>query len=332
MKVTIVIRTYKRPYFLKEALASVHFQTYKNWEVIIFDDAGSDDNFKIFNNFQKSHPNNKVFYVTSATPYDLFKNSWHLGLKMASGEIMVRLDDDDLLIEDALEFLCETYKNHPNLDFSYGSSVFFSDNELDKLNETKTPHQLPKTKDMWAGYLKGYPYNEPWEFKKNHYKIPKVYTSIIHASKSNLMCVYHTYVIRVKSALDVIDKFEITSNFVDDLEMLSSLEYLGLSHTSIKRVLTYVRNHPLGRITDKKNKVEGKNLWEDILSVRDKVEYLRTPKFKTNIYTTQIEGNLNEGKISKAHHRYFKGYRERILKLDDNFDSPKKEIDWRGFV
>ena len=332
MKVTIVIRTYNRPYFLKEALASIHFQTYKNWEVIIFDDAANTENFEIYNNFKLSHPTNTVLYVTSATPYHLFKNSWHLGLKMASGEIMVRLDDDDLLIEDTLEFLCKTYKTHSTLDFSYGSCVYFSNNELEKLNETKTPYELPKTKDIWAGYLKGYPYNKPWEFKKNHYKTEREYTSIIHASKSNLMCVYHTYVIRVKSALKVIDKFEITSNFVDDLEMLASLEYLGLSHTSIKRVLTYVRNHPLGRITDKKNKVEGKNLWEDILSVRDKVEYLRPPKFKTNIYINNIDGNLNEGKISKAHHRYFKKYREKILKLNDKFESPKKEIDWRKFL
>lgn len=332
MKVTIVIRTYKRPYFLKEALASVHFQTYKNWEVIIFDDAGSIDNFNIFNNFKESHPNNTILYVSSVTPYHLFKDSWHLGLKMASGEVLVRLDDDDLLIEDALEFICKTYKEHPKLDFTYGSAVYFENNELTKLNETKTPYELPKTKDMWMGYLGGYPYDKPWKFKKNHYKIPKPYTSIIHASKSNLMCVYHTYTIRVKSALRVIDKFKITSNFVDDLEMLASLEYLGLSHTSIKRILTYVRNHPLGRITDKKNKVEGKNLWEDILSIRDKVEYLRPSKFKTNIYSNKIIGNVNEGKISKQHHNYFTSYRKRILQLNDKFESPKKIIDWRKFV
>lgn len=332
MKVTVVIRTYKRPYFLKEALSSLHFQTHKDWEVIIFDDSANSENLKIYNDFKLSHPNNDVIYITSATPHDMYKKSWSLGLKMASGEIMVRLDDDDLLIEDALEFLSKTYTSHTDLDFSYGSSAYFSDNKLDKLNITRTPHQLPKSKDMWFGYLKGYPYDKPWTFKKNHYKIPRPYTSIIHASKANFMCSFHTYTIRVKSAIKVIDKFEITSNFVDDLEIMGSLEYLGLSHTSIKRVLCYVRNHYDGRLTDKKTKVDGKNLWEDIFDIRDKVDYLRPKKFKTNIYTNPIDGNENEGKISHSHRRYFSKYRKKILKYANGFKEDKKIIDWRKFV
>ena len=38
MKVTIVVRTFKRPEFLKQALSSIQLQTYDNWEVILFDD------------------------------------------------------------------------------------------------------------------------------------------------------------------------------------------------------------------------------------------------------------------------------------------------------
>jgi len=335
MKVTIVLRTYRRQDFLKESLASIHFQTHKDWELIIFDDAGLSENLEIYKKFKEEHPSNKVVYLTSATPHDMYKQSWILGLKLASGELFVRLDDDDLLTEDALEFLSKTYEQHPDLDFSYGSSIFFGGSKLQRINETRHPHEVPKTRHIWEGYLNGHPYNNPWRFKMKHYDEPQHYTSIVHCSKANEMCSFHTYAIRVKSALKVIDKFEITSNFVDDLEMMGSLEYLGLTHTSIKRILCYVRNHSEGRLTDKETKIGGKNLWEDILHIRDKVEFVRPENFQTKIYETEIEGNFNEGSITTTHQHYFSQYRDKIQKLAGTSllkEVREKNIDWRIFV
>ena len=70
MKITVCIRTYKRPHLLKEALASISLQTHKDWEVIIFDDAGSEENFGIYSEFNRAH-SNSVTYMTRATLMDL---------------------------------------------------------------------------------------------------------------------------------------------------------------------------------------------------------------------------------------------------------------------
>ena len=48
MKVTVVVRTYNRPEFLKEALASIHLQTHTDWEVLIFDDGATNMNFDAY--------------------------------------------------------------------------------------------------------------------------------------------------------------------------------------------------------------------------------------------------------------------------------------------
>ena len=319
MKVTVVVRTYKRPLFLKEALASIHLQTHKDWEVLIFDDAGITENLEIYKQFKEQHPNNRVVYLTSGTPHDMYKKSWKLGIKLSEGDLFVRLDDDDLLTVDALEYLSTTFENHKDLDFSYGSTISFENNELRDKVITQTPLEPKKTKDIWEGYLVGHPWNNPWRFKHDHYDEPRHYTSIIHCSKANIMCSFHTYAIRVKTALKVIDNFEIESNFVDDLEMMGSLEYLGLSHTSIKKVLTYVRVHNTGRLTDKQTKIGGKNLWEDILWIRDKVDFLRTDNFQTNVYMGNIHDNINNGPISTSDIDDFKEYKSNIEKISTKF-------------
>lgn len=331
MKITVVVRTYNREEFLKEALTSIQLQTHTDWEVLIFDDAGSTSNFEIYQTFKQRNLDKRVVYLTTSTPYDLFKNSWIQSPKLAEGEVIVRLDDDDILVDDTLEFISNTYTTHSDLDFSYGSSIFFKDNTLESICYTQTPIEAPKTKDIWEGYLHGHPYTTPWRFKHDHYEKPRHHTSIIHCSKANIMCIYHTYVMRVSSVLKVLDKITVTSNFVDDLEFLGSLDNLGLKHTSIKRILTYVRLHDQGRVTDKENSVNGITMWDDILHIRDKVDFLRTDEFQSNLLMDDIDGNFNEGLITSKHQSYFTQYRRRIEILTGKIVDNSK-IDWRKFV
>ena len=46
-KVDIVICTYNRAHYLKEALESVSAQTYPNWELVIVDDGSADETQRV---------------------------------------------------------------------------------------------------------------------------------------------------------------------------------------------------------------------------------------------------------------------------------------------
>jgi glycosyltransferase involved in cell wall biosynthesis len=297
MKITVVVRTCNRPELLKEALISVQLQTHTDWEVLIFDDSASDINFSIYNKFKSDNSDKRIMYITTKSAYDMFKNSWLIAPDLSMGELMVRLDDDDILAEDALEFISNIYLENPELDFSYGSSVFFDSSGLTSFIETKNPFEHPKTKAQWAPYTipNNNPWLDPWHFIENYYDEPKNFTSIIHAAKANALCVYHTYVMRTESIKKVKHKINMTSNFVDDLEFLGSLDYLGLGHTSLKKVLTYVRLHNQGKVTDAGRITNGTDIWKENFRVRDLVDGLRPSGFISKIIPIKNDKNYNNG-------------------------------------
>lgn len=317
MKISVVLRTCCRPALLKKALASIELQSHTDWEVLIFDDAASLENFQIYKNFKERNTND-VFYFTAQTPYKLFKDSWLIAPDLCKGQVMIRLDDDDVLAEDCLEFISHVYENNPDLDFTYGSSAGFENDKIKFIIQGNNPLEIPRTTSAWAPYLipNNKPWKEPWMWYKDYYSDPQNYTSIIHAAKTNALCIFHLYTMRTQSVKRVKDKITVTSNFVDDLEFLGSLDYLGLGHTSIKRILVYVGVHEQGRVTDNGRVTDGQDIWNENLRIRDKVDELRPSGFFSKIiniyfdkkYSTTIDKNIK---------KVFAQYIQKVNKISD---------------
>jgi len=316
MKVTVIVRTYNRPEFLKQALASIQLQSHTDWEVLIFDDGATDINFDVYKKFKSDNKDKRVIYLSAGEARGLYRRSWLLAPDLADGEIMVRLDDDDLLAEDALEFLSNTYEKNPELEFSYGSAVTFNGGELGNLIQTRTCYEHPKSHHEWAAYTipNNNPWYEPWAFYRNHYSEARHMTSIIHCAKDNMFCVFHTYVMRTSSVKRVKDKITITSNFVDDLEFMGSLDYCGLGQASIKKVLSYIRVHNEGRISDNGIQIEGANIFDENFRIRDKVDHLRTSGFLSKVIPLDAPDNKNDG-VTNELKTNFSSYKQRIFDI-----------------
>lgn len=332
MKISVIVRTCDRPEFLEQSLCSVELQTHTDWEVIVFDDGDGYKNFKIVNEFKNRNPSNLVTYYSSGQSYFLFRNSWILAPRISQGQVMVRLDDDDILDTEALSFIDTTFTNTPDLDFAYGSSVLFTDGKLTQLIKTNTPLDFPKSRATWEGYEKGYPYNNPWRFKEDVYDEPRHISSIIHASKLNKICVFHPYIMRTKSVLDVLDKITVTSRFVDDLEFLGSLDYLGLGFNKLDKILSYVRKHDKGQVTEPNREIDGTTLREDILKIRDKVDELRPSglDFQSKVVDINIDGNYNDGVTQELQTR-FDSINDNIAVRLNPESSFSEKFDWRLF-
>jgi GT2 family glycosyltransferase len=101
--ISVLIRTHKRPGFLREALISVAHQTHRPIEVVVVED-GSDDGLAVCEEF-KDRLTVRYFRVSPGRGRSVAGN---LALAEARGEWMCFLDDDDAFFADHLEVLLQT--------------------------------------------------------------------------------------------------------------------------------------------------------------------------------------------------------------------------------
>lgn len=102
-RVSILIRTHKRPSWLREALNSALAQTHKNIEVIVVED-GLDTARSMIESEYAAHQNIRYTATGAAVGRSQAGN---IALNMASGDWLNFLDDDDLLYPDHVQTLLQ---------------------------------------------------------------------------------------------------------------------------------------------------------------------------------------------------------------------------------
>ena len=92
--------------FLPEAIESIKNQTYKNWEIIFWDNASTDKSLKIFKKFK-----GKKFKYFSNKKYVKLYKARNFAIRQASGDFISFLDTDDYWKKNFLkEFINKIYK------------------------------------------------------------------------------------------------------------------------------------------------------------------------------------------------------------------------------
>lgn len=89
--VSVVIATYNRPAYLRSAIASVVSGDYRNVEIIVTDDFGSDVNREIAAGFADT----RIVYHRNQTSLGMASNHIHAFRNLVSGEFIAVLNDDD---------------------------------------------------------------------------------------------------------------------------------------------------------------------------------------------------------------------------------------------
>ena len=140
--VSVAMATYNGANYLKEQLSSILGQTYSNLEIVITDDASSDETLTILRDFEKSHHRIKIFrHRTNQGITASFEHS----IRNCLGDFIAISDQDDIWEPNKIEVLINAMENE---------DAICSDSELiDKhgLSMNKRISSLVNLKSFYSG-------------------------------------------------------------------------------------------------------------------------------------------------------------------------------------
>lgn len=95
--------------FLRECIDSVLQQGYQKFELILVNDGSTDNSATICDEYNEKYPENiRVLHISNGGPL----RARLIGTEAATGDVLVFLDADDCLREDALECIVEAFEEH----------------------------------------------------------------------------------------------------------------------------------------------------------------------------------------------------------------------------
>lgn len=98
---------------LVKTLDSIATQTFKDWELVIVDDASTDDSFRVVENFKNNFPD-KVKIINNEANVGLTK-SLIAAASRARGELFARIDAGDVFLAEKLKKQAEFLGRHPDI-------------------------------------------------------------------------------------------------------------------------------------------------------------------------------------------------------------------------
>lgn len=121
--VSVITPVHNAEKYLEITLKSVLNQTYKNFEIILIDDASKDSSREIIKNYEKIDNKVKAVLLDENVGVAKARNE---GIKHAKGQYIAFLDSDDIWLENKLEEQIKFMKEN-NIAFSHTAYEFIDE-------------------------------------------------------------------------------------------------------------------------------------------------------------------------------------------------------------
>ena len=132
-KVSIIVNCHNGENYLSKCINSILNQTYKNWEIIFWDNNSNDKSLKIIKSFKS--PKIKIF--KSKKKLKLY-DARNFALKKVDGEYIAFLDVDDFWLNNKIEQQIKILKKN-NVDICYTNFFIKNKNKLSSFRKKKLP-------------------------------------------------------------------------------------------------------------------------------------------------------------------------------------------------
>jgi glycosyltransferase involved in cell wall biosynthesis len=135
--VSILTPTYNAEKFIQATIESALNQTYQNWEMILVDDASTDETVSIIEQYAQNDDRIKLFKLPENRGNGFARNA---ALEKAIGKYIAYLDADDLWFPEKLEKQIQFLKaNNLHFTFSFYDSIDEEGNDLNRRVESPNP-------------------------------------------------------------------------------------------------------------------------------------------------------------------------------------------------
>lgn len=124
--VSVIMATYNEPkQFIEQSICSILNQSYKNLELIVADDSTNKDTIQVIDKAATNDPRVKVIRKAERMG---FVPSLNYALQAAKGELLARMDGDDISLTDRIEKQVEFSQRHSDIDVFGGCMNIIDEN------------------------------------------------------------------------------------------------------------------------------------------------------------------------------------------------------------
>jgi len=140
--VSVICICFNHEAFVQKAINSVLNQTYKNIELIVINNASSDNSHQVINKI--ANVNSSIKYINLIEPINSTK-AFNFGFKQSKGAYLIDLSADDVLLEDCVKNQINFFTQQTdNVGLVYGNAYHINENgirtapyfEVDNENKT----------------------------------------------------------------------------------------------------------------------------------------------------------------------------------------------------
>ena len=131
--VSVLIANYNNEIFIPECINSIRKQTYKNIEIIFFDDCSKDNSIDEIKNFEevKIIQNKIKTKIGSFNQMKAFEETY----KLSDGKIILLLDSDDYLHKNKIEEIVTFFNNNKDAKIVFDYPIITKDKKITNIKK-----------------------------------------------------------------------------------------------------------------------------------------------------------------------------------------------------
>ncbi len=277
--VTVLMSVYNGEKYLSEAIESILSQTFTNFEFLIINDCSTDASRNII----LSYTDHRILLIDNFVNIGLTK-SLNIGINLAKGRFIARMDADDLSLPHRLEKQISFLKNNPEISLVGSSAIVINEEGLtiQNANVYLPSHQIFSKLFFGNTFVhtsilgnsnvfKNFKYNPAIKYAQDYYLLSQITEKHKVSNIEEALVKY-----RVHNKSISVSKLEMQEAYVKQTYSLhlSNLGIINITEKQLNMHYLLLRN-----------KINPDLLaWKEIADILNWIELLRSQNDKLKVY------------------------------------------------